>query len=301
MRAGNRQRAPGLIADIRYSIPKRPTSKGGFPLSFFDHPVIQGGVAPFVAGLVIAVIFFRFRLAGLAIMAGFCTAAYFLNGLSFSPLTATRKIILLAPVASLVGIACDALMRPGRASGTVLALIAGALSIWVFWSVLAQKELLQALAFGAGTALFVALVVALTCALAAQPVRAGAAELGLGLGTGVAAVLGASASYGLLGIALGASAAAFLLVQIVANRKTDAGVTFTLSAGILAALVGAGAVLLAQLAWHVLALLALAPLAVRLPAPERAPIWVQAMVLSAYALAAAAMAGAAAWQGPPPL
>lgn len=234
-------------------------------------------------------------------MAGFCTTAYFLNGFSFSPLTATRKMILLAPVVSVIGIACDALMRPGRAPGMVLAAASGTLSIWVFWSVLVQKELMQALAFGAGTALFVALVVALTCALAAQPVRAGAAALGLGLGAGAAAVLGASAFYGLLGIALGAAAGAFLLVQMVVNRKTDAGVTFTLPAGILAALVGAGALLLAQLAWHALALLALVPLAVRLPAPERAPIWLQAVVLSAYALAAAAMAGAAAWQGPLPL
>lgn len=258
-------------------------------------------MAPFVVGLVVAALFFRFRLAGLAIASGFLTAAYFINGFSLSPLTATRKLILFALVAPFIGIVCDMFMRRGRAPGLVLALASAALSIWVFWSVLVQQEFAQALAFGAGTALYVAFVVALTCALAAQPVRAGAAALGLGLGTGAAAVFSASLSYGLLGVALGASAGAFLLVQMIVNRKTDAGVTFTLSAGILAALVGAGAVLLAQLAWHALALLALVPLAVRLPAPERGPIWLQAVVLSAYALAAAAIVGFAAWQGPLPL
>jgi hypothetical protein len=178
----------------------------------------------------------------------------------------------------------------------VLAIAAGASSIWVFWSVLVQQAILQALASGAGAALWVALLVALTYGLAAQPVRAGAAGLGLGLGTGAAALFGATVSYGLLGLGLGASAGAFLLVQMLLNRKTDAGVTLALPAGILAALIGVGAVLLARLPWHALALLALVPLAVRLPAPERAPVWVQAVVLSAYALAASAIAGVVAWR-----
>jgi hypothetical protein len=270
-------------------------------LPFFDHPAVQGGLAPFILGFAVAVIFFRFRLAGLAIMAGFCTAAYFLNGFSFSPLTITRKIVLLAPAVSVIGIVFDALMRPRRAAGVAIALAAGMLSIWVFWPVLMQKQLPLALAFGAGTAVYVAIVVALSLSLATQPVRAGAAGLGLGLGTGAVAILGASASYGLLGIALGASAGAFLLVQMLANRKTDAGVTFTLPIGILAALVGVGAVLLAQLDWQVLALIMLVPLAARLPVPERAPVWLQAIVLSVVTLAAAALAGVMAWHGPPPL
>jgi hypothetical protein len=270
-------------------------------LSFFDHPAVQGGIAPFVAGLVVAMVFFRFRLAGLAIAAGFCATAYFINGFSFTPLTATRKIILLAPAAALIGVLCDAFARPTRATAMALGLASGALSIWVFWSVLVQKDLLQTLALGAGAALWVALVVSLTCGLAVQPVRAGAAGLGPGLGTGAAAVLGATASYGLLGIALGASAGAFLLVQMALNRKTDAGFTFTLPAGLLAAVVGVGAVLLAQLPWHALALLALVPLAARLPAPERAPVGFQAVILASYALAAGAIAGVVAWRGEPEL
>ncbi|MBM3358099.1 MAG: hypothetical protein FJY54_10270 [Betaproteobacteria bacterium] len=245
--------------------------------------------------------FFRFRLAGLAVAAGFCTAAYFINGFSFTPLTATRKIILLAPAAALIGILCDAFARPARATAVALGLASGALSIWVFWSVLVQKDLLQALALGAGAALWVALVVSLTCGLAAQPVRAGAAGLGLGLGTGAAAVLGATASYGLLGIALGAAAGAFLLAQMILNRKTDAGFTFTLPAGLLAALVGVGSVLLAQLPWHALALLLLAPLAAHVPVPERVSVPVQAVILSALTLAAGAVPAVFMWRAEPGL
>jgi hypothetical protein len=127
-------------------------------------------------------------------------------------------------------------------------------------------------------------------------VRAGAAALGLGIGAGVAAILGASATYGLYGIAIGAGAGAFLLVQMITNRKTGAGATLTLPAAVGSALLGAGAVLLAKLAWYALVPLVLVPLAARLPVPERAPVWLQAVVASAYALAAAAAAWALAWQ-----
>jgi hypothetical protein len=50
-------------------------------------------------------------------------------------------------------------------------------------------------------------------------------------------------------------------------------------------LFASGAVLLANLAWYALVPLALVPLAVRLPAAERWPIWLQAVVVALYALA----------------
>jgi hypothetical protein len=59
----------------------------------------------------------------------------------------------------------------------------------------------------------------------------------------------------------------------------------------------AGTVLLAKLAWYALAPLVLIPLAARLPVPERAPLWLQAVFASAYALVAAAAAWALAWPG----
>ena len=46
--------------------------------------------------------------------------------------------------------------------------------------------------------------------------------------------------------------------------------------------------LLAELPWYALPLLLLVPLAVALPAPERAPLIVRAAVFAVYALAAAA-------------
>ena len=116
-----------------------------------------------------------------------------------------------------------------------------------------------------------------------------------GLGTGVAAIFSATASYGLYGIALGAGAGAFLLPQMIRGRKSFAGGTFTVSAMLIAALVGAGAMILAKLPWYSLLVLALIPVAVRLPGPEKAPVWLQAVLFSLYGSAIAAVACALAW------
>jgi len=263
---------------------------------FWSHPAAQGGVVPFVAGLVVAIALGRFKLAGLAVAVGFCACAYLLNGLAFVPLTATRKIILATLAAAAVGVVVDGAARPARSAGIVLSLAFGVAALWVFWSVLSQRSLQEAIASGAVAAAAVGVTVWLSHRLADSPVRAGSAALGLGLGAGVAAILGASATYGLYGIAIGAGAGAFLLVQMLTNRRTAAGWALVLPAAAGAALFAAGAVLLAKLAWYALVPLALISLVVRLPAPERMPVWVQAIVLSAYALAAAAASWVLAWK-----
>jgi hypothetical protein len=263
---------------------------------WLGHPAFQGGIAPFAAALIAVLVLRSFNLAGLSVIVGFGVTAYLLNGVTFEPLTVTRKIILATGAAALTGIAVDALARSGRAAGIALAFAFGAVAIWVFWSVLAQKAPLQAVQLALVPVLAVAVTVALTHALREDPVRAGAAGLGLGLGAGVSAILGASAVYGLYGIALGASAGALLLVQMLSNRKTTAGAAFTLPLAVAAALFAAGAVILAKLAWYAMVPLAAIPLAVRLPIPQRSPIWVQAFVASIYALAAAAVSWTLAWK-----
>src|SRR5438477_13045886 len=67
------------------------------------NPAVQGGLAPFIAALTVTALLAPFRLGGLAVVAAFATAVYFIAGFTFEPLTATRKIILLgfaAPLAN---------------------------------------------------------------------------------------------------------------------------------------------------------------------------------------------------------
>ncbi|HUK04545.1 MAG TPA: hypothetical protein VLV90_05615 [Burkholderiales bacterium] len=263
---------------------------------FFDHPAVQGGVAPFVVALVVAILLQRFNLAGLAIAAALATVAYFLNGLTLEPLTVTRKVILLGLAAAAAGFLADALLKPSRAIAVGLPLIGAACAAWAFWTVLAQKPVVECVRLGGGIALYAGSMVAMFGALRAQPVRAGAAGLGLGLGTGIAAILGASATYGLYGIALAAGAGAFLLVQMVAGRTTAAGAAYTFPAALAGALLGAGAMLLAELAWYALATLLLVPAAAFLPMPQKQPIWLQSIVVSLYTFAAAAVPWVLAWR-----
>jgi hypothetical protein len=131
-------------------------------------------------------------------------------------------------------------------------------------------------------------------------VRAGAAALMLGLGAGVSAILGASALLGLYGIAIGAGAGAFLLVQMLTGRRIAAGATFTLSASLAAGLVAVAALVLAELPWSALVVLGLIPLAARLPASDRLPVWAQAFLVSAYGFAVAFAAFVLTWRAAPP-
>lgn len=263
---------------------------------FLQNPVIQSSLAPFAVALLAAALLFRVRLAGLAAGAGFFATVWMMGNFGLTPLTATRKIVVVAAAAPVVGALADLAFRPTRATAPVLGVLFGAASVWVFWSVLSRKTGLEAVLSTGGVALMVLAIVAFTVWLQDQPVRAGATGLFLGLGAGFGAVLGASVLLGQYGMALGAACGGFLLLTMILGKKVAAGATFTLIASVAASLIAAGAVLLAKLPWASLAALALIPLAVRLPLPEKTPAWIQAIVASLYALVPAALACALAWQ-----
>ncbi len=259
--------------------------------NFFAYPAVQAGIAPFAAALLVVLLLHRLRLGGLAVVAAFLTTYYLVAGFTFTPLTVTRKIALLAIAAPIVGMLADFAFKPTRIGAAVLALAGAAGALWTFYPVLSQKAAAEAWLMGASALVSVAWVVGFSqIALSGHSVRAGAAGLALGLGVGVAAIFGASATLGSEGIALGAASGAFLLPQMITGRKYPAGATFTLSVTLTAGLLAASAMALAQVPWYAVLLLALVPLATHLPVPERAPVWLQASLLSLYGCIVAAPA-----------
>src|SRR5258708_11402877 len=76
------------------------------------NPAVQGGLAPFAAALIVAALLAPFRLGGLAVVAAFATAPYFIPAFPFKPLTATRKIILLGLPSPVAAIVIDFAFRP---------------------------------------------------------------------------------------------------------------------------------------------------------------------------------------------
>ena len=262
---------------------------------WLDHPAVQAGVVPLVVALLVATALVRTRLPWLAIVAGYAAMIAMTTGFSFSPLSASRKVMLAGLLAPLIGIAAGWLPQRGRGPAFAFSGAAGVLAVWVFATVLQQRQGMARFAAAAGIALFVAAQVYATVRVRDDGLRVGAAGLGLGLATGIAAVLSASIGYFFAGISIAAAAGALLLVQVVASRGIAAGFTGALPIGLLTALFAAGTSLLAELRWHVLPLMLLTPLATTMRVPERAPLIVRAAILSAYACVAAAVPILAAW------
>ena len=259
---------------------------------------VQGGLAPFVVALVIALALARTRFAWLAIVAGYATQVALSTGFSFTPLSASRKILLLCLLAPIVGIAVDALSPRARAVAYGLAALAGLAAVWVFITVLAQKEGAGAWLYSLGVIAYVGTMVAALLSLRNDPLRAAAAGLGLGLATGIVALMSASIGFLTAGIAVAAASGALLLVYAFRSEPAPPGVLGTLSIGIMIALFAEGALMLAQLPWYALVALLAVPLAVRLPVSETASAFVRAAMLAFYALVAALVPIAAVWIAP---
>lgn len=259
-----------------------------------DGPLVQAGLAPFLAGFAVALVLFKLRLGGLAAAAGFCTTAWLAGVLNPSTASTQQRLMLLALAAPALGLLADLAFRPGRTTAYLLGVVFGSLALWVFSAAILPKAPVQAFIVGGGIVLFVAWTVALTSALHANSVRAGAAGLGLGLGVGLSLLIVPGSIEMRLGMALGAASGGFLCLQMIAGQRIDAGLAFSLAAGVQAALLAAAGFFAGRLGWTELAIFAALPLAARLPLPTRWPVWGQTFVAACYTLACGGAAAAAA-------
>jgi hypothetical protein len=260
------------------------------------HPLIQTAVAPFLVALLFAWPLRRLGGGSLALAAGLAVTVYLAIGFGLAPLTATRKIVIVGIAAFSVGLLLDVAHARGRGVVIMLAVAGAACALWVLWPVLKQKEMSQALLFGGIIAAYVAWLVAWSDGLSRDSIKAGSAGLGLGLGSGGAALLGTSALLGQFGLSLGASCGALLLARLLTRRGASVGRSFTLLMSLVAGLVAAAAVVLAKTPWYAPLLLAPVPLAVRLPIPETIPVWIRAGSLSLVAIAFSAACVALTWR-----
>lgn len=256
--------------------------------AWLHPPLVYAGLAPFLAGFLVALALYPLRVDGLAAAAGFFVTAWLIGELQLVAST-NGKLMLAALAAPALGLLADFAFRSGRATAYILGVAFACVALWVFSSALWPKPPLQLFIVGGGIVLFVAWTVAWTATLHADSVRAGATGLGLGLGAGFAGLMAASAAVGAavsyLAIGLGAACGGFLMVQMIFSRRVDAGLVFCLAVGVQGALAAAGALLLGRFGWLELAILALVPLAVRLPVPPRWPVWAQIVLASLYTLA----------------
>jgi hypothetical protein len=232
---------------------------------WLTHPEVQGGVAPLLAGLAAGIVLYPVRLSGLAAACGFFATVYLTGQLAFE-----RKLLMVSLAAPLLGALADLALRPTRSAGIVLGIVSGIAAFWVFYTTLGQMPAERLVLFAVGIPLLVAATVTFSVLSQDEAPRAGAAGVGLGLATGIIALLGGAKTLALSGFGLAAGAAGFLLIAMLLGRRLVAGTALTLSIGVIGSLLAASVVLQRGLPWYYGALLALVPLAVRLPVQRSA-------------------------------
>jgi hypothetical protein len=245
------------------------------------HRWVQVGLVPLLAGIAAALAFYPVRLSGLAAACAFFAAVYLSGQLAFE-----KKLLMVSLAAPLLGALADLAFRPTRTAGIVLGIVFGIASFWIFLTIIGRMPAQRLVLYAVGLTVLVAATVAFSVLSHDEPPRAGAAGVGLGLATGVIALLGGAKVLAQWSFGLAAGAAGFLIIAMILPRRMVAGASFTLSVGVIGAALAAAVTLQRGLLWYHVALLALVPLAVRLPVPQRTASG-QAIVALVYALAVA--------------
>jgi hypothetical protein len=249
-----------------------------------NHPITQSIIVPFIAAWITTKSLNHLRLSGLAVIAGFCSAAYLIADFNFESLSTIRKIILSGLIAAIIGLLIDLTSSNRKFIRYLLAIACSIVVLWMSWSVLQQKEMQEATVYSIGIVIYMIWVTILVDRLATKPSRAGSAGMSLGIGIGASASLSSSAILGQLGLSIGVACSAYLLAQLISGRAYFCGRTFTLPLSLLCGLIMPATILLAQTPWYCLPVVAAIPLAAHVPLPSNWSLRKHIIVLSMLTL-----------------
>ena len=249
------------------------------------NPAIQSGIIPFLVAMLAAWGLRRLGWfwSGLGFAIAYYVSVYFAAGFQFIPLTSTRKILILGIIAIVLGLAVDSLKQKPVFLPVIMFIIGTAAMSWVIWPVAARQEggdfwimLLPSLAYAGWLA-------ASSESLRNKPDEGAMVALALGLGTGISALLGASALLGQLGIAIGAIAGGYLVLLLI-KQDIHIGSNFMLPVGLLSGLLGIAAVVYASLPWYSLLPLLIIPAMAYLPVTSGSSKFKQLLMLALYTI-----------------
>ncbi|MGD8567072.1 MAG: hypothetical protein PVJ39_03125 [Gammaproteobacteria bacterium] len=264
------------------------------------NPAVQSGFIPLVVALICVFILKRagWYWSGLAFAIAYFTSVYFTVGLQLTPLTSTRKTLILAIAAIVLGLVLDVVINVARQKPRVVfgaLFAAGACAvIWVVWPVASRQEGAELWLTLLPSMLYAGWITAGTQTLHDKSDEGAMVALAQGLGTGISALLGASALLGQLGIAIGAIAGAYL-IMLVFNQEVKLGSNFTLPIGLLNGLIGVGAVLYASLPWYTLLPLVLIPATIYIPVTSERSKFFKLLMLALLTLPLTIIAIVIAW------
>lgn len=243
--------------------------------SILSHPAVQGGVAPFISAIAIALIFQRINLlAGFAIVAAFSTTVYLTTGFGFEPLNSTRKITLVILLTPLLAIAMQVINPNSDKAGKWLSALSVGTLLWILWPAISRyspgEMMLAIFAYSlyAGWMVYIFFRMATLSAL----IPATAMTIS-GATIGGAALIGASALLGQLGLSLLAAGSAILLIQLLVRNEREAGYSFTLIPGFIAALLLPASIVYAKVPWVILPMAAMIPIFAFYPFEDDRQLW----------------------------
>ncbi|NOY71499.1 MAG: hypothetical protein GXP14_03855 [Gammaproteobacteria bacterium] len=252
-------------------------------VELLNNPIIQSGIGPFFIAIISAWLLrhLGWLWAGLGFAIAYTCSVYWVIGLQFTPITSTKKIVLLGLAAVIVGLILDYLQPQRLIKLLIITLGATAASVWLVWPVAMRQSGLELYQFMAYPALYVTwLSLFLTSIENTSPEEDASISCLLGFTTGVLALLAASALLGQLGIAIGAAAGAYILLSF-SSKPLKLGLNFTYPIAILCGLISITAVVYAKLPWYSLIPLALIPLVSYLPAGMAAHPFKRSLILAA--------------------
>jgi hypothetical protein len=236
--------------------------------SFLNRPEVQSAVLPFVVALVVALGLRKLTATAWlwALFAAFVVSALLINGFTLTPLTGTRKIILLIGAALFAAALLPGLLSRLHLQRPFIGLFCLLALAWVFWAVVARMPAVQIVMFAAGAVAFAITLQLSFERVSANPAQLHGAGLGLLLGVGLSATAAASALLGQLGLTLAAACGGAFLAWVITGTA-GAGAkqpVVTLPYVLAPLLLGIASVLFARLPWYALIPMALIPLAISL-------------------------------------
>jgi hypothetical protein len=237
------------------------------------------------------------RLSGLAVTAAFCATLFFTNDFVFSPLTAIRKLEIVALIGAALALMMDLLLKKSRYIFILPPLLAGVAVLLVLSSAFSQIAPAHKWQYIGGIVLFVVWLAAACDGFRDDSIKAGAAGWGLGLGAGLAAWFAASSLPGMFGVSVGCASAAYVFIQIFSDQRLPTGRMFVFPASLIPGLAACAAVMLGKLPWVVLPILATIPLLVRLAGGKKMSVRGQTLIATLLASIPAAISVFIAWQG----
>ena len=266
------------------------------------RPEIQSALLPFVAALLACLGLRKFTaLAWIwSIFIAFLIAALLINGLSFTPLTGTRKIILLVLAGCILATGVASFL-PGRNLQRAINAAACLLALaWVFWVVVARMDVSAMLLNLATMGGFGLALLILFDRVSGTPEQLHGAGFSLMLGVGLSITAAASALLGQLTLALAAASGGVFLAWVVAGNSAAQGAAkqpvTTLPYVLAPLLLGSAGVIFARLPWYALIPLALIPLLVGLVSVNSSSRFLRALLTSLPGLVVALAVAFWIWQ-----